>query len=169
MAIIGKNKYVLLTEKEKRFVDAFVETGNMQLAAKEAGYATNYKSLEKLYDRMRPLIDDRIKMMDAKKIASTEEILQFLTGVMRGEEKETIVVYNDGEAEVVDKKPAMRDRIKSAENLGKAKGMFIENRKVDTELTIHFGMDYGSESDYKVEVEDDLEQLTEGTDDDYGD
>lgn len=78
-----------LTEKQKRFVDYFIETGNKTEAARKAGYSEKYihTNAAKLLQNttVKAAIDERLAKMDAERTADSDEVMQFLTTVMRGE------------------------------------------------------------------------------------
>ncbi len=81
-----------LTPKQKAFADNYIKLGNATEAAKQAGY--NSKSARQIgaENLTKPYILDYIKQRTApaeqKRIASGDEVLQFLTRVMNGEEKD---------------------------------------------------------------------------------
>ena len=78
-----------LTEKQRRFVDYYVETGNASEAARRAGYAekaayrTGSENLRK--PQVKAAIDARLKELEDKRIAKADEVMQFLTSALRGE------------------------------------------------------------------------------------
>ena len=105
---------IKLTLKQKRFADEYIISGNATDAAKKAGYSEKTaftiatENLKKPY--IKQYIDQRIKELDDKKIAKQEEVLQYLTSVLRGESESAIVVVEgcgDGysEARTVKKTP----------------------------------------------------------------
>ena len=112
-----------LTERQKRFCDYYIETGNASEAAKRAGYKSKNlnnigsENLAKPY--IKKYIDDKMKKKDKKRIADQDEILEFLTSVVRGEITEEKVVDKDTK----DFKTSPKDRIKAAELLGKRYGL----------------------------------------------
>ena len=74
--------------------------------------------------------------MNDKRIAKAEEVLEYLTRVLRGEETEQVIVTENvgdymSEARTIDKELSAKDRIKAAELLGKRYALFTE--KVDVE------------------------------------
>ena len=81
-----------LTIKEAKFIDNYIETGNQRKSVLEAGYKTvspgqyGNELLKKPY--IKSEIEYRLKQLEDAKIASAEEILQYFTGVMRGEIKD---------------------------------------------------------------------------------
>jgi PBSX family phage terminase large subunit len=82
----------VLTEKQKRFCDYYLETGNATEAAIKAGYSKKYANTNanKLLQNttIKPYIKQRLQQMDEERIAKPEEVLKYLTGVMRGEIKD---------------------------------------------------------------------------------
>ena len=112
--------YNKLTEKQKRFIDYYVETANATESAKSGGYSSKTaknigaENLTKLIY----FIQERLQQLEDNRIASQEEVLQYLTKVMRGEEKDQFGLD-----------ASLQDRTKCAELLGKRYGTFKE--KVD--------------------------------------
>ena len=126
-----------LTEKQKRFVDYYVETGNAAEAARRAGYKTkpNVQGAQNLAKpSIKAAIDARLKELESKRIASADEVLQFLTSSMRGELKdENIVVEGSGDgtssARVVETRISTRDRIEAAKSLLKRYPMEMDKKE----------------------------------------
>lgn len=124
-----------LTVKQQAFVDYYVETGNATEAAIRAGYskksarAVGSENLSKPY--IKEYIDIRLQEIESARIAKAEEVLKYLTSVMRGEVKEqAVVVVNLGDycsdAKIVDKQVDIKDRNKAAEMLAKRYGILTE-------------------------------------------
>ncbi|WP_314395173.1 terminase small subunit [Leptotrichia shahii] len=129
-----------LTEKQKRFADYYIETGNITEAAVKAGYSKKtarvigQENLQK--PAIKSYIDEKLETMQDERTASAKEVLEFLTKSMRGELDEEVVVVEgtgDGtsEARTVKKQIGLRDRIKSAELLGKRYRLFTDKVEVD--------------------------------------
>lgn len=116
-----------LTVKQKRFADEFIISGNIYQSLVKAGYSENYAKSDgcRILDnpRVKAYIDDRMAGFERKAIASQEEVLSYLTSVMRGEQTEQVMV-NGGE--VIDVSVGAKDRIKAAELLGKRYGAWTE-------------------------------------------
>ena len=116
-------EYEKLTERQKRFIDYYIETANATESAKRAGYSEKTaknigaENLTKLH----LFIEERLKQKEDNRIASQDEVLQYLTKVMRGEEKDQFGLD-----------ASLQDRTKCAELLGKRWGTFKE--KVDANL-----------------------------------
>ena len=81
-----------LTLKEAKFIDLYIETGNQRQSVIDAGYKTSapgqYATGLLVKDYIRKEIDHRLQKLEDAKIASAEEIMQYFTGVMRGEIKD---------------------------------------------------------------------------------
>jgi len=129
-----------LTEKQKRFADYYIETGNITEAAVKAGYSKKTARVIGQENLLKPAIkgyiDEKLETMQDERTASAKEVLEFLTKSMRGEIKEEVVVVEgtgDGtsEARMVKKQIGLRDRIKSAELLGKRYRLFTDKVEVD--------------------------------------
>ena len=129
-----------LTEKQKRFADYYIETGNITEAAVKAGYSKKTARVIGQENLLKPAIkgyiDEKLEAMQDERTASAKEVLEFLTKSMRGEIKEEVVVVEgtgDGtsEARMIEKKIGLRDRIKSAELLGKRYRLFTDKVEVD--------------------------------------
>ena len=112
--------YEELTEKQKRFIDYYIETANATESAKRAGYSE--KTADRIgHENLKKLeffIQEKLKQKEQSRIASQDEVLEYLTSVMRGEIKDQF-----------DLDASLQDRTKCAELLGKRYGTFKE--KVD--------------------------------------
>lgn len=129
-----------LTEKQKRFADYYIETGNMTEVAIKAGYSKKTARVIGQENLLKPAIknyiDEKLKELEEKRVASATEVMQLLTSAMRGElDEEVVVVESIGdycsEARVVKKKIGLKDRIKAAELIGKRHRLFTDKIQVD--------------------------------------
>jgi len=123
-----------LTIKQKRFADEYIISGNASQAAIAAGYSKKYaaQNTDKLLKntKVKSYIAERMAELDSKKIAKQEEVLAYLTSIMRGEQQEkTLVGEGMGEQRIADIDVSAKDRIKAAELIGKRYSMWTE--KVD--------------------------------------
>jgi hypothetical protein len=143
-----------LTLKQKKFADEYIISGNATQSAIKAGYSKKtagviaVENLEK--PNIKAYIDERLKELDDKAIAKQEEVLQYLTAVMRGQSKSAVVVIEGlGEglslARTINKTPDEKDRIKAAELLGKRYGAFTEKVDISGDMNLSIEVDYGSE------------------------
>ncbi len=119
-----------LTPKQKAFCDYYLETGNATESAKRAGYsektarAIGEENLTK--PDIRNYINEQASQKDRERIASQDEVLEFLTSIVRGQIKESLPVVLQRDFEMIDKTPSIKDRLKAAELLGKRYGLFKE-------------------------------------------
>lgn len=114
-----------MTERQKRFIDFYILTGNAAESARRAGYAEKNADVEGarllVNANIRAELDRRLKQMDDSKVAQMQEILEFMTATMRGEVTETVAISvgvgQNARVERVDLTPKIKDRIKAAEFL----------------------------------------------------
>ncbi|MBF1147518.1 MAG: terminase small subunit [[Eubacterium] sulci] len=143
-----------LTLKQKKFADEYIISGNATQSAIKAGYSKKtagviaVENLEK--PNIKAYIDERLKELDDKAIAKQEEVLQYLTAVMRGQSKSAVVVIEGlgeglSEARLINKTPDEKDRIKAAELLGKRYGAFTEKVDISGDMSLSIEVDYGTE------------------------
>lgn len=128
-----------LTAKQSAFIDAYLGEAKMNAtqAARIAGYkhpeAQGAENLRKL----RPWIDEVMSKRHSDAIATQEEIQQFFTAVVRGEVKEK-VVSNSGK--ILEVPASTKDRLKAAECMGRAYGMFTERKEISGTMDINIGV-----------------------------
>ena len=135
-----------LTEKQKRFIDFYIETSNASESARRAGYSPkniNTNATKILQNTtVQSEINKRLSQLASERIAGAEEVLKYLTAVMRGEEVEEQVVtigtgQGESEVEIVKKKVSPKDRIKAAELLGKRYGLQQPDEGLKQNLSIN--------------------------------
>lgn len=120
-----------MTERQKRFVDFFIQTANASEAARLAGYSKRNanrigaENLSKL--DIAAAIKERLDKMASERIAEAEESMIFLTRVMRGEFKEEVATPSGKKVTV---QTPIAQRIKAAETLLKIQGMFKDKLDV---------------------------------------
>lgn len=138
-----------LTIKEAKFIDLYIETGNARQSTIDAGYITKtpgaygYTIVSKPY--IASEIKHRMELLEASKIASAEEILQYFTGVMRGEIKDQFGLD-----------APLGERTKAAQELAKRK-IDIVNKvsgKAEAEVTIKLDWDGFGNNDEDEEAEE---------------
>lgn len=155
---------MVLNYKQALFVEEFVKLGNAYQAALNAGYKPstavdaakwiNPETLKseseterkKYKPEIRAAIDARMADKKSKLIADQDEVLQYLTSVLRGETSSSVLARTEiGSEEVIEKPPDEKERLKAAELLGKRYGLYTDkiNETVDMELNIT--VDYGEE------------------------
>lgn len=141
-----------MTAKQRRFCEEYLIDLNATQAAIRAGYskknAQNIASENLAKPIIRKYIDAKMAKKDSELIAKQDEVLRYLTSVLRGKSVGTEIVVEgtgDGcsEARTMQKEPSEKDRLKAAELLGKRYGLFTDkvDMNADAELTIT--VDYG--------------------------
>lgn len=131
----GKNG---LTDKQKRFCDEYLCDMNATQAAIRAGYSkrtayrTGCDNLKK--PQIRAYIDKRMAEKGAELIATQNEVLQYLTSVMRGESVAVEVVVDGDGAKLIEKEPSEMERIKAADQLAKCHGLYRDKEKMKIDL-----------------------------------
>lgn len=115
-----------MKDKRRDFVKEYLITGDARLSALKAGYKNadyGYKLL-----RDQKVIDYINEYTTDVSIATAEEVLTFLTSVMRGEEWEIKVNMQKetGEKLLQGEPPALSQRQKAAEMLAKRYRLFSE-------------------------------------------
>lgn len=113
-----------LTPKQKKFCDEYLKLGNATQAAKNAGYSekTAYRTgADNLkVPHILDYINARQEQIASKDIADIEEIMKYLTDVMRGEIKDQF-----------DLDASLSERTKAAQELLKRN---VDDRKMNLEL-----------------------------------
>lgn len=136
-----------LTEKQKRFADYYVETGNATEAYHRAyggkrstADANGTKLLGNT--RIKTYIDELIAEKDSARIAKQDEILAYLTSVMRGEHTEEVLRgVGEGAQTISDIEVSAKDRIKAAELIGKRYAMWTDKQELTGDLEINISLD----------------------------
>lgn len=156
---MGKTRQTL-TAKQKAFVDEYIKCGNATQAIIAAGYkvksartAANMGATLLGKKHIQKVVDARVAKMDQKRIADAEEVMIYLTAVMRGESLSSeLVVEGNGPglslAREFSKKPSEAERLKAAAMLAKRfnlhmtaneynaklKRLELENEKLQAEI-----------------------------------
>lgn len=146
----GADDMEKLTLKQKRFADEYIISGNAEEAAVIAGYSKKYArgNAYKLVAKrgVKSYIEERLKELDNKAIAKQEEVLQYLTSVMRGElEEEVLYGIGDGVQSTRHIEVGAKDRLKAAELLGKRYRLFTDKVELDADVDMELNVkvDYG--------------------------
>lgn len=130
-----------LTLKQKKFCEHYLKTGNATQAALKAGYSKKTAGVIGQENLKKPYIIEYLRTRgeksENKRIADANEVLEFLTRVLRGEEAEQFGL-----------EVSVQDKLKAAEQLAKRyriaedgellelkkKQLDLENRKKEIEL-----------------------------------
>lgn len=114
---------IKLKPKELVFAEEWLKTTNATQSAIKAGYSerTAYSAGSRLLKKVdvKQYIDERLAEMKESSIADTNEVMQFLSSTMRGDIPDQFGLD-----------PALNDRIKAAELLGKRYKMFTDKQEI---------------------------------------
>lgn len=124
-----------MTPKQQKFCDEYLISGNATDAAIKAGYspktAKNIGSENLTKPDVRAYIDEQLEKLHSAKIADADEVLQYLSAVMRGEHTEEVpLLVGDGIQQLTDKMVGAKDRLKAAELIGKRYGLFTDKMEI---------------------------------------
>lgn len=129
-----------MTEKQKRFCDEYLIDCNATRAYKavyrsiksDVVAATNGGRLLRNAE-VQKYISDQMEELHSEKTADAKEVMEYLTSVLRGESKSSVLARDEiGAERVIEKPPDEKERLKAAELLGKRYGLFKE--AVDLEV-----------------------------------
>lgn len=139
-----------LTENQRRFADEYIRTGNITQSymnayhnvKKETTAASNGSRLLR-NAKVKAYVDKRLEKLKKESIAEQDEILQYLTSVMRGELKdEQLLVVGDSDfGSSVEKHETRADivaRTKAAELLGRRYMMWTDRQQIDVSGAVQF-------------------------------
>lgn len=114
---------IKLKPKELVFAEEWLKTTNATQSAIKAGYSarTAYSAGNRLLKKVdvKQYIDERLAEMQENSIADTNEVMQFLSSTMRGDISDQFGLD-----------PALNDRLKAAELLGKRYKLFTDKQEI---------------------------------------
>lgn len=118
-----------MNQKQKAFCDYYIATLNATESAVKAGYSKKTARSIGAENLTKPdiknYIAEKLQKADKSRIATAEEVLEYLTAVVRNERVKTC------------------DRTKAAELLGKRYAIFAE--KIEADTTVRVIMDKKTE------------------------
>lgn len=130
-----------MKEKQKRFCEEYLVDCNATQAAIRTGYSK--KTARAVGQRLltnvdiKKYIDQQLQKLKNEKIADAQEVLEYLTSVMRGEQKEQVALLTgEGVQDLVQKDVSAKDRLKAAELIGKRYALFTEKVELQGETTV---------------------------------
>lgn len=144
-----------MTAKQMRFCDEYLIDLNATQAAIRAGYSEKTAGVIANENLNKPYIKEYIEKRMAEKekqlIADQDEVLKYLTSVLRGESKSTVVVVENvgdfcSEARTLKKAPDEKERLKAAELLGKRYGLYTDKVEQEVDMELNINIDYGEEA-----------------------
>ena len=141
-----------LTAKQRRFCDEYLIDLNATQAAIRAEYSRKSARVIGQENLLKPAVKAYIQQrMDEKEkelIADQNEVLKYLTSVIRGQSRSSVVVVENigdymSEAREMEKAPDEKERLKAAELLGKAHGIFSDRVEQTVDMDLNITVDYG--------------------------
>lgn len=132
-----------MTEKQKRFCDEYLIDLNATRAYKAAYPKTTHNATaaangSRLLNKteIADYIQSKIAEISSDKTAKAQEVMEYLTSVMRGESTTKVpfvVGIGDGADEIVtiEKHPDEKERLRAAELLGKRWKLFTDKVNVE--------------------------------------
>ena len=161
-----------MTAKQMRFCDEYLIDLNATQAAIRAGYSEKTatvigsENLTKPY--IREYIDKRLAEKEESLVAKQDEVMKYLTAVMRREEKENVVVTLSKEVtkyvpddngtmrkqtikeeipQIIEIPSRLSDSNKAAELLGKAYGIYSDRVEQEVDMNLNITVDYGDKDE----------------------
>ncbi|ADH03022.1 terminase small subunit [Brochothrix phage NF5] len=141
-----------LSLKQQIFADEYIITGNATKSAIKAGYSEKYANTNasKLLQNttIKAYIEKRLAELKKESIAEADEVLQFLTSVMRGEVTEPVTLLDgDGYQKVVELKPSVQTRRSAAVDIGKRYALFTDKQQLEVSEVPMFIDDISGDDD----------------------
>ena len=127
-----------MNAKQKRFAEEYLIDLNATQAAIRAGYSPKTAQVQgaRLLSNamVSAYVREQLDIMHNQRTADAQEIIEYLTAVMRGEKTEQVLkLSGDGVQTVEEITVSAKERIRAAELLGKRFGLF--NDKIDLTMT----------------------------------
>lgn len=135
-----------MTEKQKIFADEYIICLNATRAYKKA-----YPNVKKdevarangsrllTNANVKAYIDEQLEKLQSERVADQQEVMEYLTAVMRGKKTEPLLVLDgEGKQKIVDAIPPVQARTKAAELLGKRYRLFTDKQEVEVQGTVVF-------------------------------
>lgn len=144
-----------LNERQLRFADLYIELGNASEAYRKAGYeASTEKTItvnaSRLLanDNVKSYIDSRLADAQKKRIASADDVLEFLSSVMNGKATgKTLRGVGGGDQVISDIEPSIAEKTKAAELLGKRHRLFTEQVDINANVGVTIVDDVGDDDE----------------------
>lgn len=132
-----------LTQKQRRFIDEYIISGNATQAYLKAGYKVSESVARRNASRLLTNADIKAELarrnaeIKSAKTADMTEVMEYLTSVMRGEQTESVATAK-GVFENVE--VSAKDRIKAAELIGKRNGAWTDKKELSGDISIDIGV-----------------------------
>lgn len=136
-----------MTLKQQRFADEYIRLGDATKAARNASYSdktARFVGAENLTKpNIKAYIDERLAELQSEAVADQQEVMEYLTSVMRGDlqdEELMVVPLGDFESEVQrhERRSDTSQRTKAAELLGKRYKLWTDKQEVEHTGAVQF-------------------------------
>lgn len=159
-----------LNKRQKRFYNEYLIDCNATQAAIRAGYSkrTAYSQGQRLLKHVEgeEYLKKRMEEKEDELIAKQDEVLKYLTSVMRREKNESVVVTISEEdssyepdangtmrkkttkkevPQIIEIPARLCDANKAAELLGKSYGIYTDRIDADIDMDLNINIDYGGD------------------------
>lgn len=141
----------LKNKQRERFCLEYASGQNGTQAAVAAGYSektagSKANQLLKIVE-VKNRIEELMAQIASEKVADAQEVMEYLTTVLRGESRSSVLcLAGEGTQEVVEKPPDEKERLKAAELLGKRYGLYTDKVEMDADADLHITVDYGGDN-----------------------
>ena len=136
-----------LNKRQIDFVQEYMKTNNVRQSAIKAGYSAKTASVQgsRLLTNVKvsAYIQAITERLESDKIADIQEVMEYLTSVMRGEKKDQF-----------DLDPALSERTKAASEL--ARRLDVRAKNLNIECAVNIIDDIPDSDD--IEIEDDVDE-----------
>mgnify|MGYP000749518252 CR=1 FL=1 len=136
-----------LNQRQARFVQEYMKTNNITQSAIKAGYSPKTAHVQgcNLLKNIKIVnyIDAINERLESEKIADIQEVMEYLTSVMRGEKKDQF-----------DIDASLSDRTRAAGEL--ARRLDVRAKSIQVECAVNIIDDIPDSDD--IEIEDDLDE-----------
>ena len=137
----------MLTAKQEEFCKGIIE-GKSQADAYRSAYSCKRMSDKTIWENASRLmansnviarVQELRDQIAKSSIMTAQERLEYLTRVIKGEEKEKILQYDNGEAVEVEITPSLRTRLNAVDIMNKMQGEYTQKvvADVSSEVTIN--------------------------------
>lgn len=146
-----------LTDKQQIFADEYLKDLNGTRAykvaypnvKKDSVAAVNASKLLR-NAKVRKYIDEQLEIMHNERSADAQEVIEYLSSVMRGKSISTVVqteFVGEGisKTKLIQKPPDEKERLKAAELLGKRHALFTDKQQIEVTETPVFIDDLGDD------------------------
>ena len=120
-----------MNTRQRKFCDEYLISGNATDAAIKAGYSP--KTAKSIGQRLLTFVDLKayieaeLDKLHSAKVADAQEVLEYLTAVMRGQHTEQVLkLVGDGIQTIADIDVSAKERLRAAELIGRRYALYSD-------------------------------------------